>query len=261
MKKVFLIISLIIIGLSVKAQDGDRHVRVHGQENKGVILDAPVSSIDSMYINPNANNPIKIRTTNNLYSFGFGEVDSLTFPWVPTSTGDVVYVNYNGTTAEVINPYPVTDVIVTISEAKVSITSLSSANITYCLSGTANPGRFEIESVTTPTILMNGVNLTNPTGKAMDLTCESGIIMLSLWKIVRMISRLSSTLLCGGQPARGPTSGSEAYLKSASASLSRQGRRMIRSVSIIINNMYAFVANGKYVLYITDDAHDAKTHQ
>ena len=25
--------------------------------------------------------------------------------------------------------------------------------------------------------------------------------------------------------------------------------------------MYAFVANGKYVLHITEDAHDAKTHQ
>lgn len=49
-----------------------------------------------------------------------------------------------------------------------------------------------------------------------------------------MISRLSSTLLCGGQPARGPTSGSEAYLYSVSASLSRQGRRMILSVSIVL---------------------------
>lgn len=25
--------------------------------------------------------------------------------------------------------------------------------------------------------------------------------------------------------------------------------------------MYAFVANGKYILHITEDAHDAKTHQ
>ena len=39
------------------------------------------------------------------------------------------------------------------------------------------------------------------------------------------------------------------------------GRNMIQSVSIIINNMYAFVANGKDILHITDDAHDAKTHQ
>jgi len=175
MKKFLLVISLIIIALSVKAQDGEYHVRIHGQETKGIVLDAPVSSIDSMYVNENGK--LKVRTTNNLYSFDFNEVDSLTFPFIPASTGDIVYINYNGTTAEVINPYPVTEVIVTVSEAKVSITSLSSANITYCLSGTANPGRFEIESTTTPTIQLNGVNLTNPTGKAMDLTCNAGIIM------------------------------------------------------------------------------------
>lgn len=175
MKRVLLVISLIIIALSVKAQDGEYHVRIHGQETKGIVLDAPVSSIDSMYVNENGK--LKVRTTNNIYSFDFTEVDSLTFPFIPASTGDIVYINYNGTTAEVINPYPVTEVIVTVSEAKVSITSLSSANITYCLSGTANPGRFEIESTTTPTIQLNGVNLTNPTGKAMDLTCNAGIIM------------------------------------------------------------------------------------
>ena len=175
MKKILFIISLIFIGLSVKAQDGEYHVRIHGQENKGIVLDAPVSSIDSMYINENGK--LKVRTLNNLYSFDFTEVDSLTFPYVPASTGDIVYINYNGTTAEVINPYPVTQVIVTVSEAKVSITSLSSSNITYILSGTANPGRFELESTTTPTVKLNGVNLTNPTGKAMDLTCNAGIIL------------------------------------------------------------------------------------
>ncbi len=175
MKKFLLIISLIFIGSSVKAQDGEYHVRIHGQENKGIVLDAPVSSIDSMYVNENGK--FKVRTSNNLYSFDFTEIDSLTFPFIPASTGNIVYVNYNGTTAEVINPYPATQVIVTVSEAKVSITSLSSANITYSLSGTANPGRFEVVSTTTPTVVLNGVNLTNPTGKAMDLTCDAGVIL------------------------------------------------------------------------------------
>ena len=166
---------MIFIGLSVKAQDGEYHVRIHGQENKGIVLDAPVSSIDSMYINENGK--LKVRTTNNLYSFDFTEVDSLTFPFIPASTGDIVYINYNGTTAEVINPYPTSEVNITVSEAKVSVTSLSSENITFILSGTANPGRFAIESTTTPTIRLNGVSLTNPTGKAMDLTCDTGIIL------------------------------------------------------------------------------------
>lgn len=175
MKRFLLVISLIFIGLSVKAQDGEYHVRIHGQENKGIVLDAPVSSIDSMYINENGK--LKVRTTNNLYSFDFTEVDSLTFPFIPASTGDIVYINYNGTTAEVINPYPTSEVNITVSEAKVSVTSLSSENITFILSGTANPGRFAIESTTTPTIRLNGVSLTNPTGKAMDLTCDTGIIL------------------------------------------------------------------------------------
>ncbi|MCR5037322.1 MAG: carbohydrate-binding domain-containing protein [Bacteroidales bacterium] len=177
MKKLVLVISLIITALSVKAQDGEYHVRIHGQENKGIILDAPVSSIDSMFINPAANNPIKVRTTNNLYSFDYDEVDSLTFPWVPTGSGDIVYITYNGTSVDIVNPYPSSEVIVTASEGKVSVTSISTQNITYCLSGDSNPGRFAIESAVTPTVMLNGVHLTNPTGKAMDLTCDNGIIL------------------------------------------------------------------------------------
>lgn len=175
MNRFLLVISLIIIGLSVKAQDGEYHVRIHGNQQKGVIFDAPAASIDSMYINDNGE--LRVRKINDSHSFSFTEIDSLTFPWIPTGTGNIVYITYNGTSVDIVNPYPATEVIISATEAKVSVTSLSSANITYCLSGTANPGRFEIESTMTPTILMNGVNLTNPTGKAMDLTCEAGIIM------------------------------------------------------------------------------------
>ena len=178
MKRFLLVISLIFIGLSVKAQDGEYHVRIHGQENKGVIFDAPVSSIDSMYINHNANNPIKVRTIIDLYSFGFNEVDSLTFPWVPTSTGDIVYITYNGTSVDIVNPYATSGVTITASGAKVKVVSTSTEDIIYSLSGTANPGRFEIEnSLTTPTVILNGVSLTNPSGKAMDLTCDAGTIL------------------------------------------------------------------------------------
>ena len=176
MKRLFLVISLIIIGLSAKAQDGEYHVRIHGQQNKGIIFEAPAASIDSMYINENGE--LRVRKINDSHSFSFAEIDSLTFPWIPTGTGDIVYITYNGTSVEIVNPYPSTQVIISVNEGtKVSVTSLSTANITYCLSGTANPGRFEIASNTTPTILLNGLNLTNPTGKAMDLTCDAGIIL------------------------------------------------------------------------------------
>ncbi|MDY6437084.1 MAG: carbohydrate-binding domain-containing protein [Bacteroidales bacterium] len=174
MKRYLTVIALIFIGLSVKAQEGEYHVRIHGQENKGIVLDAPVSTVDSIYY---SNGKLKARTTNNLYSFDFTEVDSLTFPFISTGSGDIVYITYNGSSVDVVNPYPSTQVIITASEGKVSITSLSSANITYSLSGNSSAGRFAIESTTTPTVVLNGVSLTNPTGKAMDLTCDAGIIL------------------------------------------------------------------------------------
>lgn len=174
MKRYLTVIALIFIGLSVKAQEGEYHVRIHGQENKGIVLDAPVSTVDSIYY---SNGKLKARTTNNLYSFDFTEVDSLTFPFIPTGSGDIVYITYNGSSVDVVNPYPSTQVIITASEGKVSITSMSSANITYSLSGNSSVGRFAIESTTTPTVVLNGVSLTNPTGKAMDLTCDAGIIL------------------------------------------------------------------------------------
>lgn len=177
MKRLVLVISLIITVLSAKAQNGEYHVRIHDRENKGIILDAPVSSIDSMYINPTANNPIKVRTINNLYSFDYDEVDSLTFPWVSTGTGDIVYINYNGNNVEITNPYPSSEVVISASEGKVTVMSTNSTNITYCLSETSNPGRFAIERAVTPTVMLNGASLTNPTGKAMDLTCDNGVIL------------------------------------------------------------------------------------
>src|SRR5574344_2851793 len=60
--------------------------------------------------------------------------------------------------------------------------------------------------------------------------------VVGLLNTVRIISRLCSRELCGGQPARSPTSGSLAYSYSTSASLSCQWRSSILSVSIIINS-------------------------
>ena len=56
--------------------------------------------------------------------------------------------------------------------------------------------------------------------------------VLSFRKNFRITSLLSSTDWCTGHPARGPTSGSDAYLKSVSASDSFQRLNVILAVSI-----------------------------
>ena len=70
-----------------------------------------------------------------------------------------------------------------------------------------------------------------PMAAPVSLSSMAQVLVASL-NTVRIISKLSSTLLCGGQPARGPTSGSDAHLNSISASDSRQGRNRIDFVDI-----------------------------
>ena len=173
MKKITFLLAILISCLGLQAQDYYINLHTAGQ----VMFQSNVNEVSNM--NFQGSNPasLHIDLENGSYTFPITAFDSITFDLQsPTQLGDTVMVNYNGSTATVQNPFP-SSVFVTVTGAKVTISSISTSNIVYCLSGTANPGRFEIESTATPTILLSGVNLTNPTGKAMDLTCDNGIIL------------------------------------------------------------------------------------
>lgn len=173
MKKIAFLLTILISCLGLQAQDYYINLHTAGQ----VMFQSNVNGINSMNFQGSNPTSLNINLSNDNYSFPISAFDSITFDLQnPAQLGDTVMVNYNGTTATVQNPFP-SNVFVTISGAKVTVSSISTSNIVYCLSGTAEPGRFEIESTATPTILLNGVNLTNPTGKAMDLTCDDGIIL------------------------------------------------------------------------------------
>ncbi len=173
MKKIAFLLTILISCLGLQAQDYYINLHTAGQ----VMFQSNVNGINSMNFQGSNPTSLNINLSNDNYSFPISAFDSITFDLQnPAQLGDTVMVNYNGSTATVQNPFP-SSVFVTTSGAKVTISSIGTSNIVYCLSGTAEPGRFEIESTATPTIVLNGVSLTNPTGKAMDLTCEDGIIL------------------------------------------------------------------------------------
>lgn len=173
MKKIAFLLALMISCLGLQAQDYYINLHTAGQ----VMFQSNVNGINSMNFQGSNPTSLNINLSNDNYSFPISAFDSITFDLQnPAQLGDTVMVNYNGSTATVQNPFP-SSVFVTTNGAKVTISSIGTSNIVYCLSGTAEPGRFEIESTATPTIVLNGVSLTNPTGKAMDLTCEDGIIL------------------------------------------------------------------------------------
>ena len=74
-----------------------------------------------------------------------------------------------------------------------------------------------------------------PMGSPVSFSSSAQVWPLA--KNVRMTFRLSSMDWCGGQPARGPTSGSEAYLNNTFASASTQGRKRSLLVSMIVSLM------------------------
>lgn len=173
MKKIAFLLTILISCLGLQAQDYYINLHTAGQ----VMFQSNVNGINSMNFQGSNPTSLNINLSNDNYSFPISAFDSITFDLQnPAQLGDTVMVNYNGSTATVQNPFP-SSVFVTTSGAKVTISSIGTSNIVYCLSGTAESGRFEIESTATPTIVLNGVSLTNPTGKAMDLTCEDGIIL------------------------------------------------------------------------------------
>ena len=171
MKKIALLMALVLGCISLQAQE--YYLKLH--QSGTVLYQNSVNSINSMSFQ--GSNPVSLNI-NGTDTFPITAFDSITFVWQEApQPGDTVFINYDGTTATVINPYSSWEVAVEVNGAKVSVTAMTSDIITYCLSGTANPGRFEVESTTTPIVVMNGVSLTNPTGKAMDLTCNAGIIL------------------------------------------------------------------------------------
>ncbi len=175
MRKLAILAALLISCIGLQAQEYYINLHQSGQ----VIYQNNVNEINNLYFQGNSPASLYINNDLGTSSFPLTAFDSITFVYQEApQLGDTVFVNYNGSTATVINPYPSWEVAVTINGAKVSITAMTASNIVYCLSGTSEPGRFEIESTTTPTLLLNDVHLNNPTGKAMDLTCNAGIILI-----------------------------------------------------------------------------------
>lgn len=175
MRKIAILMALVLGCISLQAQEYYLNLHQSGQ----VVYQNSVNSVNSMSFQGNNPASLDINTLSGTSSFPVTNFDSITFVWQEApQPGDTVFINYNDTTATVTNPYPSWEVAVTVNGAKISVTAMSTSLVTYCLTGTANPGRFEVESTTTPTVVMNGVSLTNPTGKAMDLTCDSGIVIV-----------------------------------------------------------------------------------
>lgn len=142
---------------------------VHTQNQ---VIDFLISKIDSIYFN-DAGTIAFFKTADGINQFNLSEIDSLTFSSNDDST---VYITYNDSTVHVINPWQNLGVSVAVTGADVVVTSNSGiSDINYYLSGTTANGMFKIYSDKKLKLRLNGVNITNLDGPAINVQSTKNI--------------------------------------------------------------------------------------
>lgn len=95
-------------------------------------------------------------------------IDSIKYGQLPQE----VSVTYAGNSATVINPFAFDSVRVRITGAKVVVTSLTTREIDYSLQGASDDGCFKIYGLRKYNLYLNGLELTNSCGAAINSQCK-----------------------------------------------------------------------------------------
>lgn len=127
-------------------------------------LGAPISLTDSIYFSEDQSMVwFKIGTTYT--SYPESDIDSITFG----SNSNTISINYNGNDVTVVNPRAFEGVNVNANGSDVTINATSGIqDLIYKLSGSTSNGTFKIYSDKRFYINLNGVNITNPDGPAIN---------------------------------------------------------------------------------------------
>ncbi len=134
---------------------------IHRTDN--ITLGLPITIADSVSLN--GNNVVFTATNGETKTMPNTEVSKVTLG----EATSVVEVKYNGSDAEIINPFAFEGVTVTKIGADVVVTSTSTSEITYELTGTTTTGSLKVYSDTKFNLNMNNVSITNDDGAAINV--------------------------------------------------------------------------------------------
>lgn len=154
---------LLFSGLTLSAQE---KMYIHQTDN--FTLGALVASTDSIFFSTDGNQTF-FSINGSIYEKNTDDIDSLTFG----ANSSTIYIHYTGNDAEIINPLAFEGVSVVKTGAYVTVTSTTSVqDINYALSGTTSNGNFKIYSEKRYNLYLNGVNIVNPVGPAINVQSE-----------------------------------------------------------------------------------------
>lgn len=163
MRKIILLFICLISGVSLLAQE-----KIYIHKSGNFTLGAPVSMTDSIFFSTDGSVTF-FRIGDSLAQYLTAEIDSITFG----AESKTIHVAYNGSAVSVINPLAFEGVSVIAEGADVTVTSITdTTDINYSLSGNTGDGMFKIYSEKRYNLFLNGVNITNPDGPAINVQSE-----------------------------------------------------------------------------------------
>lgn len=156
------LVILVLFALAIFASYAQEVMYIHSE---GIGKGVKTSKTDSVHFSNGGYN-LTLGLQNSQYTFEASEIDSITF----TDNIDTLFIQYNGDKANVLNPFAFDSINVEISDAHIIVDADKiQRDIVYNLSGSSDNGSFKIYSKRRFKIQLNGVNLSNTTGPAINI--------------------------------------------------------------------------------------------
>lgn len=164
MKKILFAMLCLLTTLISNAQE-----EVYICKTDNSVIAIPISEIEDIQFSSDNLNLLINKTDYTQESFLIVEIDSVTFI-KPGQELNAVYVQYDGNSVTITNPYRGKGVDIVNEGCDVIVTStVTDEEIKYILSGTTTDGMFKIYSNYKFNLVLNGVDITNNDGPAVNI--------------------------------------------------------------------------------------------
>ena len=168
MRKTLFIAAFLLACMGLSAQD--YQIKLH--QSGTVIYQNNINEINEIRFQGSEPANMLIILESGTNTFPITQFDSITFylqeePPQPPE-GDTVYITYNGSNVNVINPFSNNGVEVSTNGANVTVSS-TMANVPYVISGTSSNGSLTLYSTSAFYMALSSLNLTSGSTAAINL--------------------------------------------------------------------------------------------
>jgi len=163
MKKQFLVLIFLLCSSALFSQE-----KMYIHKSDKITLGAMVSETDSIYFSEDGS-IASFRMGDTLVQYPITGIDSITFG----ENSNTVQITYNGEDVTVFNPLAFEGVSVVVDGADVTVNAVTTEqDINFSLSGATSNGMFKIYTAKRYNLILNGVNISNPDGPAINVQSE-----------------------------------------------------------------------------------------